>query len=77
MFGIAWVLIRECACGKKPEATKRKKVQQGSAFNEIEITSKAFESKENTVGQAGIASFSVADGHSNVPPYSEEVMEGK
>ena len=67
--------IVNCACGKKPETARRKKVQQAAShFNEIEITSKAFDHKENT-GQAGIAGFAVDDGHSNA--LNEDAMEGK
>ena len=46
MIGILLGVILNCCMGKKPESAKRKKVQQASQFNEIEITSKAFDSEK-------------------------------
>ena len=50
MICIVLGIFINCSCGKKPQATRKKKVQQGTSFNEIEVTSKAFDSKEHTIG---------------------------
>lgn len=78
MLGIFIGIIIQCVFGwKKHQSQKTKKVAQGT-FHEIDIKPRdhSHTKGDSTVGQAGIASISVADGNSGYP-IDDERMEGK